>query len=350
MTVGHFSDAKPGWFYFDPEAPGHFQGWADPAPIQFASRYGIGLPLWSAEAHSAAELLGSAGLGWPVLQLPLEVPPASSHGVILSRPLDVQHYRALVRPDTRQVMSVVTTSYSVAENEWVAGVVESISCAATGSPGVIAATAHGREGERSLIVGRMGEWRGRMLCLVATNSHGGQGAVRFHFIEFDRDGTAVPLPVAGQSWSHTHTGRLHDTLGRSARHGDHAERYLDAADQAWRGLEERLWSPRHTQGLIDHLWGDRHGVKEGVLAKSAGTPPEFHSDPRDRHPRAYLSDFLSGVSAASTAYERFCEWLDLHSEACERGDFTKDRIERLALGAGTKVKTAAWRWVIATAA
>jgi hypothetical protein len=51
-------------------------------------------------------------------------------------------------------------------------------------------------------------------------------------------------------------------------------------------------------------------------------------------------------SDAASAYTAVCDWIDNKSEACERGDFTKDRDERLALGAGNKYKQRAWRWIV----
>jgi hypothetical protein len=41
---------------------------------------------------------------------------------------------------------------------------------------------------------------------------------------------------------------------------------------------------------------------------------------------------------AGTAFQLLCRYLDNESEARERRDFTKDRDERLALGAGLRHK------------
>lgn len=42
----------------------------------------------------------------------------------LTRDTSVKHYYALVRPDTEQIMSVVTSAYAPADNRWVAEAVE----------------------------------------------------------------------------------------------------------------------------------------------------------------------------------------------------------------------------------
>lgn len=55
---------------------------------------------------------------------------------------------------------------------------------------------------------------------------------------------------------------------------------------------------------------------------------------------------MRDIDDAANAYRAVCDWIDNRSEACERGDFTKDRDERLALGAGNKYKRDAWRWIV----
>lgn len=63
------------------------------------------------------------------------------------------------------------------------------------------------------------------------------------------------------------------------------------------------------------------------------------------HPDGHLTHALSGCSDPALAYRRVCAYLDNQSEARERGDFIKDRNERLAVGAGLRHKQQAWRWI-----
>jgi hypothetical protein len=89
----------------------------DPPFIRFArKKHGVGLNLWDGEGEAVAGLLQRAGLSWPVDPREVLVPTvAGNHTLAPAR-----RYRALVRPDTEQIMSVVTTSYSVAQNQWIA--------------------------------------------------------------------------------------------------------------------------------------------------------------------------------------------------------------------------------------
>ena len=64
------------------------------------------------------------------------------------------------------------------------------------------------------------------------------------------------------------------------------------------------------------------------------------------HPRSHLTEKLAGCTDAATAYSTICRYMDNDSEAREQGDFTKDRDERLALGAGLGHKQRAWTWIV----
>lgn len=88
------------------------------------------------------------------------------------------------------------------------------------------------------------------------------------------------------------------------------------------------------------------GVTHRITSRERATAPLEPSGDVKRHPAAHLSPDLDRSESAFRAFTRLCAFLDNESEACDRGDFTKDRDERLALGAGTKLKQKAWRWLV----
>jgi len=47
-----------------------------------------------------------------------------------------------------------------------------------------------------------------------------------------------------------------------------------------------------------------------------------------------------------TVYVRICDYIDHRSEAGEKRDSTKDMAERLCMGAGDRLKRAAWNWLL----
>lgn len=98
----------------------------------------------------------------------------------------VPGYKALVRPDTEQVMSVVTTSYSVAENEWVALALQQFCSRLGEQKPIIAAASFGRDAERTMFAGRVSANEEEALCVLAYNTHGGEGAVCFQLVEVHR--------------------------------------------------------------------------------------------------------------------------------------------------------------------
>ena len=84
--------------------------------------------------------------------------------------------------------------------------------------------------------------------------------------------------------------------------------------------------------------------------RAAVRPGEPVREPGERalrHPGLHLTSVLADCVDPAEVFRLICAYLDNASEACERGDFTKDRDERLALGAGLRLKQQAWRWMVA---
>lgn len=120
------------------------------------------------------------------------------------------------------------------------------------------------------------------------------------------------------------------------------EKYFSETRPLWQKLSERLWTPRHTSTLIKELWGDTPPLTRVAPSGQEISTGEEHA----RHPGHHLTHAMKPICDAASAYVAICDWIDNKSEACERGDFTKDRDERLALGAGNKYKQRAWRWIV----
>lgn len=338
----HYRDAKAGTFYLErhdlhPGSPSE-----TPPFLRFARKHGLSLDLWSGEGLLAAPMLESAGLQWPVEEREVLV-PIKRRDEWEATP--VRGYKALVRPDTEQVMSVVTTSYSVAENEWVALALQQF-CSRLGErEPIVAAASFGRDAERTMFAGRVSGNEGEALCVLAYNTHGGEGAVRFQLVEVNRhERTTFILDSAHASLSIPHVGDMEDRLMRASspdRNETFIERYLSETEPLWRQLANTLWTPRHTSALIKELWGYTPPLTRTDLGEQVTSPGEDR-----RHPGHHLPQTMNQISDAANAYTAICYWIDNESEACERGDFTKDRDERLALGAGHKYKQRAWRWIV----
>lgn len=337
--VNHFRDAHPGQFYRHKET---FEGPLPqpdqtPAFLRFATKHGMGLSLWKGEGASARDLVGGAGLHWPVMRREMVVPASPG----LTPDIQVKHYYALVRPDTEQVMSVVTSAYAPAENQWVAEAVENYASRIHPQSPMIAAVGFGRTGDRTLFAARVTGDDHDAICLLAYNSHGGEGAIRFQLVEVDRERqiTCV-LDTRHASRTFAHLGDLQNTLRKGSSTGkSFLAKYLEETTPLWERLENTLWTRRHTSALIKELWGDTPSPKvgNGLI--------EAFDDVKARHPGHHLPDLMESITDAASAYRAICDWIDNRSEACERGDFTKDRTERLALGAGNKYKRDAWRWI-----
>jgi hypothetical protein len=148
-------------------------------------------------------------------------------------------------------------------------------------------------------------------------------------------------PVTWASDEIPHVGRMADRL-QLLREGPMIERFLEDFATPRERLGEEKWSPDRTQGLLHELWGGR---PNGDPRTSDGRALEA-DDQVIRHPASHLGPDLDQCTTAFEVFRRICSFLDNESEACERGDFTKDRDERLAVGAGTKLKHRAWRWLV----
>lgn len=342
--MNHFRDSRPGRFYLHSdriEQPGP-QPNQSPAFLRFAAKQGVSLNLWKGEVALARDLVRGAGLDWPVMSREMIVPA----GPGLSHNTNVGHYYALVRPDTEQIMSVVTSAYAPAHNQWVASALESYASRFTRGPSMIAAVGFGRAGDRTFFAARLMGDEHDAVCLLGYNSHGGEGAVRFEIVEVDRERQITyVLGSAHSARTFSHIGDLEERLTTAASGPEtFIERYLAETKPLWERLEDTLWTYRHTAALIDALWGKK---SEGSVGKGEAQDVDFASD---RHPRRHLMQLMDGIADAASAYRAICDWIDNHSEACERGDFTKDRDERLALGAGNSYKRDAWRWILHNAA
>ncbi len=342
----HFRDSRPGLFYLNNDRYERPPDTSSKMPpfLRFASKYGVGLNLWQGDGTSAQALVSGAGLDWPVMRRRVVVPT----GPGISQDTEANHYKALVRPDTEQVMSVVTSAYSVAENQWVAAATEHFASRAERRPSMIAAVGFGRTGERTMFAARVMGDDTAALCLLAYNTHGGEGAVKFQLVEVDRPlGVTCVLDSPYATLSFPHVGDLKERLERRSRPRNpntetFIERYLTATQPLWKRLEDTLWTPRHTSALIRELWGETPDPKVG----SPDGQVQAIDDVKARHPGHHLPSQMRGLTDAANAYRAICDWIDNRSEACERGDFTKDRDERLALGAGNKYKRDAWRWIL----
>jgi hypothetical protein len=332
----HYRDTKGGEFLVASEDDRGSGPRGVPPFLRFCREWGAVGDLVSEPRCDPRQLLGAAALDWrvdhrPVLtRLGLEVSPVSG-------------YEALVRPDREQVMAIVSSAYRVAENVEFAQAV--LGLAARHDPGaaLVGAASFGRHGERTLFACRVTQLsRHEVLVLLAHNRHGGEGAARVQLVIADLAAEGVLTPPATRaSYEIPHVGRMRDRL-ESLHDSSMIDDFLREISEPRTLLEKAGWSRSRTQRLLHELWGD---PSDDESRSRDGTPREL-SDRARRHPAGHLSPDLDGCSTAFDAFRRVCSFLDNESEACERGDFTKDRDERLALGAGTKLKQKAWLWLV----
>ncbi|MDK3256998.1 hypothetical protein [Blastococcus capsensis] len=251
-------------------------------------------------------------------------------------------YRALVRPDTDKVMSVVTSAYRVADNFWVARAAVMLASQLERSAALVGACSFGRNDERTVFVVRARASNDRALLVLVYNSHGGEGAVRFFVAEADRTaGTLLTPDVPHAAVSVPHVGDMEERLDL-LRYRELVPNYVAESETAWARMQDQLWSPRHTKALIKDLWGSPRPA--AVIEGREVQPGESWS----RHPREHLLRSLDDFDNAADAYRWLCFYVDHQSEARERGDLTEDRDERLALGAGWRLKQRIWRWIMDT--
>lgn len=291
---------------------------------------GVALDLWGSPTAAAStwDILRGARLDWDVVSRPALV-HTENHTV------PVSGYQVLVRPDTGQPMAVVTTAFRVAQNRWVVDAALELGRTRSADAQLVGAVGFGRTEERTLFAVRISGDEVSALVLLVYNSHS-EGAVRFQLAEADRKhGCLFVLDLAQASRSIPHVGDMQQRL-RLLRHSSMVNEYTERSQLAWSQLSESLWTPRHTKALLADLW-----------PKEVGAPWSVNDGVRLVHPQPHLTDRLVDCTDAATAYRHICQYLDNESEARERGDFTKDRDERLALGAGRRHKQRAWRWIVA---
>lgn len=337
----HYRDSRGGAFYLDPDRPTRTPPGGELPLLRFVGRRGVALDLWSdagADEQAVPWLLRDAGLDWRVE--PREVLTTVGDDRM---PVSVRGYRALVRPDSVTVMSVVTSAYRVAENESVARAALALGRRFDPGARLVAAAGFGRSDERTLFVVRVRTVGVTTLLLLAHNTHGGEGAVRFQLVEADREVSAILAPDSAHvTLSVPHIGDMDERLERVG-FGTMVEDHVAETRVVGERLRAALWTPGHTRSLLHELWGE----PPPVPPSGPGEPPGEPSERALRHPGLHLTSVLADCADPAEVYRRICAYLDNASEACERGDFTRDRDERLALGAGLRLKQRAWQWMVA---
>ncbi|WP_141282389.1 hypothetical protein [Pseudonocardia hydrocarbonoxydans] len=225
-------------------------------PFQrFAGREGFADNLWTSSRRNENDLMSLALLDWPVQSRPVLTPDESGFS-----PREIPGYRALVRPDDNRVMSVVTSSYRVAENQSVAQAAIAVGRQFDQSAALVGAAGFGRSLERSIFIVRVHGTADTALVLLAYNSHGGEGAVRFQLVEADRDaGTVMTPDMKYASISLPHVGDMEERL-ESLIHRNMIERYADEVQPIWHKLQDALWTPRHTRSLLGELWREQSAI------------------------------------------------------------------------------------------
>ncbi len=307
--------------------------------LRYAQQKGVGLPdrLWQDGGTDDVGMLHDAHLRWRVDERAVLV-PSPGRG---AEPVKADHYKALVRPDTDEVMSVVSSTYRVAENDWVSDAALMLARQTDRESALVGVAGFGRTNERTIFAVRVRASEHDALVLLAYNTHGGEGAVRFQLVEADRRTRTVLTPdVPHASASVPHVGDVEKRL-KDLVHHRMVEQYLTETEPVWGRLADRLWSPRHTKALVLELFGKPR--PPAVIDGRTLEPAEQILC----HPSSHLTDSLDDYDDAASAYRRICYYFDNESEARERGDFTKDRDERLALGAGLRLKQRAWQWIVA---
>ncbi|UTT59091.1 hypothetical protein [Cellulosimicrobium cellulans] len=330
-----YRDARPGRFYANRDDRLPAEPHPEPGFVCFARRLGAAAPDPANDRLDPDEALREARLDWPVHR-------GAVHASGPRGSAAAERYQALIRPDTDQVMSVVTRAYTPAENADVLHT--ALALAGRIDPwgsGLVGAVGFGQQSERTLFAVRVATLYDRTLYLFASNSHGGEGAVLFRLVEVGpEDGAVFVVDSPHATNTVAHSGNVQQKLHQLGQHSSFVEDYLKSVPAEWSELEDALWTPRHTAALTKHLWGEKPDLDPTTTGgKPLGPPRDAH-----RHPAYHLR--LDRCSDAASAFRRVCQFLDHESEACERGDFTRDRDERLAVGAGTRIKRKAWRWIV----
>lgn len=130
--------------------------------------------------------LSLARLDWPVHSRDVLV-PTREDGM-----REARGYKALVRPDTDDIMSVVTTTYHHAENAWVIRATADLARRASPNRNpIVGAVGFGRDHGRSLFAAKISGDADNATCLLAYNSHGGEGSIRFQIVQVNRQANTV---------------------------------------------------------------------------------------------------------------------------------------------------------------
>ena len=104
-----------------------------------------------------------------------------------------------------------------------------------------------------------------------------RGSVRLDFVEADRaTGTVYVLGTTKASRSIAHSGSV-EYLRERLRHTrpttpTFVDDYIADADRLWDRLANSLWTRRHTDAVVKHLWGEAPAKTKAVLKDSARHP------------------------------------------------------------------------------
>ncbi len=313
---------RDGWFFLDPRLPPHEVG------RSYLER-AFGGSLWADPQYplDPGTCLADAGLEWRVLRWQVH----ASETVVPQETCHAPRYRALVRSDTREVMAVVSSSYSHVEHLSVVDTALSLARAHDPDAWLLGARALGQTGSELGTCVVVARYRQReAMCIVATNSHGGEGAVRFRVVGVDR--TTASVTATGGADDHMREGHQGDLRGRleklphTERGREWVQDYINAYASDEHYMTSRLITRASCVEVVDALWPQAEGEVMG---------PEG----RLLHPREHLLDGrLARLESCWDVYTQLCAYLDHESEARERGDATKDRLERLVRGAGEALK------------
>ncbi len=271
--------------------------------------------------------LAQAGLGWRVRRWQVYASPDGPSDQRSSAP----RYRALIRSDTHEVLAVVTAAYSHSEHRTIADAALGLGRAHDPSAWLLGARATGQSASDLALCVVVSRYRqGEAHCIVATNRHGGDGAVGFRVVGVDR--ATASTTATGNKSLHIREGHYGDLEGRlqklpsTERGRAWVQDYVDDSGPEEHYMTSRLITRSRCVEVVDSLWPQaetRVMGSEGWLI----------------HPREHLLDGrLAGKDGCWDVYTQICAYLDKESEARERGDATKDRLERLVKGAGEALK------------
>ncbi len=235
-------------------------------------------------------------------------------------------------------MSVVSISYTAVDNQFVAETSLALARQYDRNARLVGATALGREGVDSLFVTLVTQWSPTDLYMLSHNTHGGEGALQFRLVEVDRrSGAVLCAPSRHRVLKESHSGNVVKRLDAKLRIDagqQWIENYVNDSGPDLAELEARFLMVRDAAPFVDHLWPQS---EESIWVERG----------QALHPRTHLLESELGHQPDGlTALTLVCSFIDRLSEAREAGDVTRDRDERLARGAGDKLKQRAWRGLL----